>query len=101
MPPRKNRRRRNLERRISGPRSKEGEADADRLAGELQPPRCRLFSWLWICAFTDLMDQLLGRSAAAPNYFCCQSALDVVVYRLDYDASQFAFGITFFPTRLC
>jgi len=59
------------------------------------PPRGRLSSSVTDCAFTDLMDQLLGCSAAAPNHFFCQSALDVVVCRLDDDASQFAFGITF------
>ncbi|MDE5442531.1 hypothetical protein GWG65_13945 [Bradyrhizobium sp. CSA207] len=35
-----------------------------------------------------------GCSAAAPNRFCYQSALDVVIDRFDRDASRLAFSIT-------
>jgi hypothetical protein len=42
----------------------------------------------------------MGWSAAAPNRFCCESSFDVVVYRLDCDASRFAFGITFQLARV-
>jgi hypothetical protein len=42
----------------------------------------------------------MGYCAAAPSRFCCESSFDVVVYRLDYDAPRFAFGVAFQLARV-